>query len=190
MVLNGQKIIPAARSMKLYENFLDSPFETGILLDIHIANLKSVFQLAHSHGKKIIVHADLVQGLKNDEYAAEFLIQEMKPFGLISTRSSVIAKAKQKGILAIQRVFLLDSQAWEKSCLLLEKTKPDFIEVLPGAMPEIIREIGGKVSLPILAGGFIRSIGDVKRALEAGAVGVTTSTRDIWEKDFQKELVR
>ena len=95
------------------------------MLETHIAQLQSVMDEARRYDKKILLHADLVQGLKNDEYAAEYLCQHIRPAGLISTRASVIQKAKQKGITAIQRIFLLDTHALEKSYLLLAKTQPD-----------------------------------------------------------------
>lgn len=91
-------------------------------------------------------------GFKNDEYAAEYLCQHIRPAGLISTRASVIQKAKQKGITAIQRIFLLDTHALEKSYLLLAKTQPDYIEVLPGVIPHIIAEVSVRTGIPIIAG--------------------------------------
>ena len=90
--------------------------------------------MAKQHNKKMIYHVDLIHGIRSDEYATEFICQEYNPYGLISTKSSVILKAKQKGVIAIQRIFLIDSHALEKSYKLVQKTKPDYIEVLPGAM--------------------------------------------------------
>ncbi|WCK56872.1 glycerol-3-phosphate responsive antiterminator [Aneurinibacillus sp. Ricciae_BoGa-3] len=177
----GQKILPAAKTIKDFEKIIDSSFEYGVFLDTHIAQLKSLYNMARSNGKKMLLHADLVQGLKNDEYATEYLCQEIQPFGIISTRANVILKAKQKGVLAIQRIFLLDTNALEKSYALLEKTRPDYIEVLPGAMPFIIKEVYERTNIPIFAGGLIRTVSDVERALEAGAVAITTSNRALWE---------
>lgn len=181
MDIHCQKIIPAMKTMKDFEKFLNSRYMYGVLLEIHISQLKSVFHYAGQHGKKLIVHADLIQGLSHDEHGAEYLCQEFRPHGLISTRGNVIIKAKQKKVLAIQRVFLLDSHALEKSYQLIEKTEPDCIEVIPGAMPHIIREVKERTNKPIYAGGFIRTVDDVERALEAGAVSVTTSNKDLWK---------
>lgn len=50
----------------------------------------------------------------------------------------------------------------EKSCNLLEKTKPDYIEVLPGALTDVIAEVKERTGVPILAGGFIRTVDDVE----------------------------
>lgn len=179
--MNSQKIIPAIKTMKDFEAFLRSPYEVGVLLELHLSQLKSVFHYARQCEKKLLLHADLIQGLSHDEYAAEYLCQEYKPYGLISTRGSVIIKAKQKKVLAIQRIFLLDSHALEKSYQLLEKTTPDFIEVMPGAMPHVIREVKERTGLSILAGGLVRTLEDVERALAAGATAITTSNKALWE---------
>ncbi|GAM12946.1 glycerol-3-phosphate responsive antiterminator [Mesobacillus selenatarsenatis] len=176
-----QKILPASSNMKEFEQFLESPFEIGVMLEVHIAQLKNINAMAKQYGKKMIFHVDMIQGLKSDDYSTEYLCQEYKPYGLISTKSSVILKAKQKGVLAVQRVFLIDSHALEKSYKLIQKTRPDYIEVLPGAMPWMIKEVKERVNIPIFAGGLIRTPEEVKNALDAGADAITTSKRDLWE---------
>ncbi|NRD78688.1 glycerol-3-phosphate responsive antiterminator [Bacillus sp. BRMEA1] len=176
-----QKILPASANLKEFERFLKSPYEIGVFLDMHIAQLKNISKMANEHGKKMIYHVDLIHGMKNDEYATEYICQEFKPFGLISTKSGVIHKAKQKGVIAVQRIFLIDSHALEKSFKLIEKTQPDYIEVLPGAMPWMIAEVKERVSTPIFAGGLIRTKDEVKAALKAGAEAITTSKKELWD---------
>lgn len=176
-----QKILPASANMKEFERFLKSSYETGVFLDMHIAQLKHINEMAKLHGKKMIYHVDLIHGIKNDEFATEYICQEFKPFGLISTKSSVIQKAKQKGVIAVQRMFLIDSHAIEKSLKLIQKTQPDYLEVLPGAMPKMIAEIKERVHIPIFAGGLIRTVEDVNTALDAGASAITTSKRELWD---------
>ncbi|PNQ87448.1 glycerol-3-phosphate responsive antiterminator [Paenibacillus polymyxa] len=181
MPFQEQRILPAAKHMKQLEDILDSSYEYAVFLDTHVAQLRNLYQMARSRNKQMLLHADLVQGLKNDEYAAEYLCQEIKPFGIISTRSGVIATAKKKGILAVQRVFLLDTIALEKSYALVEKTRPDYIEVLPGVVPPMIAEVSERTGIPILAGGLIRTPEDVEAALAAGATAVTTSNKQLFE---------
>ncbi|WP_159884655.1 glycerol-3-phosphate responsive antiterminator [Paenibacillus puerhi] len=181
MAFHRQTILPAARQMKDLEKLMKLSYEYLVILDTHISQIKSVVDLAKSHGKKALLHADLIEGLKNDEYAAEFLCQVVKPAGLISTRAGVIAKTKQNGLLAIQRLFLLDTNALEKSYALLERTKPDYIEVLPGVMPHMIREVHERSGIPIFAGGLIRTVQDVEQAIAAGASAVTTSRAELWK---------
>jgi glycerol uptake operon antiterminator len=183
MDFNGQKILPAARNLKDIEEMIESDYLYIVLLNSHIGQLKSIVQLAKSKGKKMLLHADLVQGLRNDEYAAQFLCQEIKPAGLISTRKNVVLTAKKHGLISIQRLFLLDSIALESSYKILETTKPDFIEVLPGVMPHIIKEVFEKTGIPIVAGGLIRDIQEVDHALNAGASAITTSRKELWRKN-------
>lgn len=175
-----QKILPAIRKMKDFDQFLNSSYEYGVLLDSHVAQLESIVRTTKQANKKLLLHADLVHGLKNDEYATEFLAQYIQPAGLISTRANVLLTAKKKGLLAIQRMFLLDTNALEKGYEIVSKINPDYIEVLPGVMPHIIQEVSEKTRVPVFAGGLIRSVNDVEQAILAGASAVTSSRKDLW----------
>ena len=181
MAFGNQQILPAVRDMKQLERFLESNYQYGVLLESHLGQLKGIMNAVRRVDKQLLLHVDLIQGLKHDEYAVEYLCQELKPAGLISTRSSVIMKAKQKGVYAIQRIFLLDSTALEKSYHLIEKIKPDYIEILPGIIPSLIQEVQEKTGVQVLAGGLIRTEQDVAEAHKAGAAAVTTSKRELWK---------
>lgn len=180
MPFHEQKILPALRHLKQLEKLLASPYEYIVLLEVHISNLKTIKNEADRAGKKLIIHADLIQGLKTDDYAAEFLCNDIRPAGIISTRSNMLMKAKTKGIIAIQRMFLLDTIALEKSYSLIERTQPDYIEILPGVIPQIISEVHERTGIPVISGGLIRSEEHVQNALDAGAKAVTTSNQQLW----------
>jgi glycerol uptake operon antiterminator len=177
----GQYILPAIRSMKDFDKMLDTSFQYGVFLDLHVGMLKSVFEYARNENRKMFLHLDLIHGLSSDEYAAEYVCQEIKPYGIISTKGNVIKKARQKGVYATQRMFVIDSSAMKRSIELIQKTDPDFIEVLPGVVPKIIKEIGTKTGKPIFAGGLIDTVDEVEAALEAGATAITTSDRVLWK---------
>ncbi len=179
---HGQKIIPAIRSMKDFEKMIDSPYTYGVFLDLHVGMLKSVYSHAKKHNKKMFCHVDLIHGLSSDEAAAEYICQELKPYGLISTKGSVITKARQKGVYATQRAFILDTHALERSIKLIAKTDPDYVEVLPGVIPKVIKEIHERTGKPIFAGGLIDHVDEVEQAIEAGASAVTTSNLMLWDK--------
>jgi glycerol uptake operon antiterminator len=181
MAFEHQTIFPAIKNGKGLDRFLESSYEFGVVLDSQIAQIPHYVKAANRVNKKLFIHVDLIQGLKNDEHAVDFLCQLVKPAGLISTRAAVIAKAKQKGIYAIQRLFLLDSSAVEKSCEVIKKVQPDFIEVLPGIIPKMIIEIKETTGIPVFAGGLIRSVDDVNKAIDAGAKAVTTSKVELWD---------
>lgn len=180
-LLLNQSILPAVHKIKDIEAVVKSNVSYMVLLGGHIGQLQSTVNFAKQNGKKVFLHADLIDGLKNDEYAADFLCQSIAPAGIISTRANVVMRTKQKGLIAIQRVFLLDSDALDRSYKLLEKTQPDYIEVLPGIMPEIITEVKEQSGIPVIAGGLIRSLEHVEKALQAGATAITTSRKDLWK---------
>ncbi|TYR79048.1 glycerol-3-phosphate responsive antiterminator [Priestia megaterium] len=186
MSFHGQSVLPAVRDMKQLERFLESDYEYGVLLDNQIGLLRGIMKEVSHHNKKLIIHLDLIHGLKQDEYAVDFLCQEFKPAGIISTRTNVILKAKQRGIYAIQRVFLLDSTALKKSYEIIKKVKPDYIELLPGIVPHLIQEVAAETGIPVLAGGLIRSEEEVRKAIESGAAAVTTSNKKLWNISFLK----
>jgi len=177
----GQKIIPAVRQLKDLESAFRASQEYIVLMNVHVAMARSLVSQAAQHGKKVLLHADLIDGLKSDEHATEFLAQEVKPAGIISTRNNVLLTAKKKGLMTIQRFFLLDSLALESSFAQIEKTKPDYVELLPGIMPSIIRQFADATGVPVIAGGLIRTPEEIKLALDAGAVAVTTSRKPLWD---------
>jgi glycerol uptake operon antiterminator len=181
MSFEGQKILPAIRSMKDFDKMLETSFEYGVFLDLHVGMLKSVFQYARQQERKMFLHTDLIHGLANDEYGAEYVCQEVKPHGIISTKGNVIRKARQKGVFTTQRMFVIDSSAMNRSIELIHKTEPDYIEVLPGVVPKIIKEIREKTGKPIFAGGLIETIEEVENAIAAGATAITTSDRTLWK---------
>ncbi|QQE77593.1 glycerol-3-phosphate responsive antiterminator [Alicyclobacillus sp. SO9] len=182
MKIEDQSVIPAARSIKDFEMLLDMSFKYIIFLDVHIAQLVYLRRQARDFGKKLVLHADLVQGLQHDESAAQFLCQVIKPAGLISTHSKVIATAKKHDIMSIHRIFLIDSHSLETSYRVMKSSEPDYIEVLPGMMPRLVQEVAVAANRPVLAGGFIRTTEDVNTLLSHGAAAITTSSKDIWRK--------
>ncbi|MFD0673342.1 glycerol-3-phosphate responsive antiterminator [Cohnella sp. GCM10027633] len=181
MSIEGQRVLPAVKRMADLEKLLPSPYEYIVLLGGRLGAVRPAIELAERHRKKVLLHADLIDGLKNDEYAAEFLCQQIRPAGLISTRTSVLEKTKQNGLLSIQRLFLIDSDALDKSVALAAKTRPDFVEMLPGVLPHLVAEVRERTGIPVIAGGLIRTAKERDDALAAGATAITTSRRELWE---------
>lgn len=173
-------VIPAVRNLKGFEKSLETRSKWIVLLEIRLGQLKSVVEHAKRANKKVLLHIDLVQGLKADEYGVEFLVNEIEVDGIVSTRGSVMELAKRRGIIAIQRMFLLDSLSLKTEVRLGQRYLPNYIEVLPGKLPEEIKEIRTQTKVPIIAGGLINEQKDVDNALEAGAIAVTTSRKELW----------
>ena len=52
------------------------------------------------------IHIDLIKGLSHDEFACEYIIQQYKPKGIVSTKTKVIRKAKSLNTLTILEYLL------------------------------------------------------------------------------------
>lgn len=176
----NRKIFPVLRDMREFEKILKGQHEVIVFLDTRVSQMESLVKAAHEHDKKVFVHADLVKGLKADEYGIEYLIRNVKADGIISTRGNAIAFAKKNKVLGILRLFALDSYALDNNLKLCSKIEPDYIEVLPGVVPDIVSEVHSKTGIPVIAGGLIRSKQDVINALENGAIAVSTSNPELW----------
>ncbi|WP_088808918.1 MULTISPECIES: glycerol-3-phosphate responsive antiterminator [Listeria] len=183
-LFGGQKIIPAAHHQRDIEKIAEQSVQYMVMLETHVAQVKSLVDFAKSTGKKVLLHADLINGLKNDDYAVDFICQQIRPDGIISTRGNVILKAKQHKVLAIQRLFMIDSSAYQKGMKLVEKVQPDAIELLPGILPEQIANMHEKLQIPIIAGGLIERQSQIDAVLAAGATAITTSNKELWTKQL------
>ncbi|WP_099159908.1 glycerol-3-phosphate responsive antiterminator [Virgibacillus ndiopensis] len=173
-------ILPAIRKMKDFDKALETTHDSIVFLETRLAQLKSLVEYTKRAKKLALVHFDLIHGLKADEYGMEFMLREIKPDGILSTRGNVINLAKKHKLLAIQRIFLLDSLALEHNLKSIERYQPDCIEVLPGLIPDLITHIYEKTGIPVIAGGLVKSKDEINSALNSGARAVSTSNSALW----------
>ena len=143
-----------------------------------ICSIASIVQRIHAAGKFAIVHVDLIAGLASKEVAVDFIRSQTEADGIISTRQSFIRRAKELGLAAILRVFLLDSISLES--LWKMPANPDCLDILPGTMPKILRRVCADAKVPVLTGGLIADKEDVMAALDAGATAISTTNQAVW----------
>lgn len=144
-----------------------------------ICNISTLVQRIHAAGKFAIVHVDLIAGLASKEVAVNFIRSQTEADGIISTRQSFIRRAKELGLAAILRVFLLDSISLE-SLGKMPANLPDCLDILPGTMPKILRRVCADAKVPVLTGGLIADKEDVMAALDAGATAISTTNQAVW----------
>lgn len=131
-------------------------------------------------GKIVLAHADLIAGLStSQEIAVDFLRRNTRLDGIITTKPNFIRRARELRLFTVMRLFVIDSMALA-GIGKLESVRPDFIEVLPGVMPKTIRKIAQTTRIPLLAGGLIADKEDVVAALNAGAMAVSATSREVW----------
>ncbi|GMQ63580.1 glycerol-3-phosphate responsive antiterminator [Vallitalea maricola] len=173
-------IIAAVNHLDKLDLAIKSPCKVIFLLTGSIFNLKEIVQKVKDNDMDIYIHFDLLQGFAKDSIALEYISKQIKPDGIITTKSNLIKKAKNLNLWAIQRLFIFDSKSLETGINSVNLTKPDTIEILPGAIPKIINEIYDRTKIPLIAGGLIRNKEDVIECLKAGAEGISASTEEIW----------
>ena len=144
--------------------------------------LGPVVNRAHEAGKMVAVHLDLVAGLRDDPVGVEWLAR----YGvdaIITSRGRLIPLIRQAGVVAIERLLLSRRSHLDAAVAALSRSSPDIVEVLPGVVLPSIAPMIPRFAVPVLAGGFVRTPADVRAILAAGAVGVTTSSRALWDFD-------
>lgn len=145
-----------------------------------ILDVGALTERVHEAGKLCVIHLDLIEGYSNKEISVDAIHRFIGAEGIISTRGALIKRAKQLGMVAIQRGFMLDSRSLGSFEAQIRTSRPDFVEILPGLLPKVIAELRERVDVPIIAGGFIHDKEDVISALNAGALAVSASSPEIW----------
>ncbi len=146
-----------------------------------VCTLADIVDRIYSCGKYPIVHMDLIKGLARQEVSVDFIRKNTKAYGIISTKPAMIRRAKELGLCTVMRFFILDSLACENIQKQLNSVKPDFVEILPGIIPRVIRKLCKQIKQPVIVGGLIKEREDIVEALEAGAICVSSTNEDVWE---------
>lgn len=175
-----EPIIAAVRDDEALRACLQTSVRVVFVLYGDLCSIASIVQTIHHAGKLAIVHADLIGGLAQKEVCVDFLHSSTQADGILSTRTNLIQRAKELQMIAILRVFLIDSMALS-AALNAKKLHPDAIDLLPGLMPSMIRRVQQLTALPVLTGGLITQKHEVLQALEAGALAVSSTDPAVWQ---------
>ena len=151
-------VIAAVKDGEGLSAALESSVPVIFLLYGDILTVGEAAAQCRAAGKAVFVHLDLVEGLAQKEIAADFIARSTEADGIISTRPALTRRARELGLLAVQRIFLLDSMA----------------------LPKIIRKICISTGKPVIAGGLISDKEDVTGSLGAGAIAVSSTNPAVW----------
>ncbi len=178
--LKNSPIIAGVKDVSDLEKALESNCEVVFLLCGNIFNLKECVKKAKEKKKIIFIHVDLVEGFSRDSVALKYISEEIKPDGIISTKNNLLKAAKSFGMLTVQRIFIIDSLSIETAIKASQTINPDAIEIMPGIMPRITKQISSSLEVPVIVGGLINFEDEIEKALESGAQGVSTSSKLLW----------
>ncbi|MCF0186059.1 MAG: glycerol-3-phosphate responsive antiterminator [Bacteroidaceae bacterium] len=153
---------------------------TVFILYGDILNISSIVDRVKQAGKLAFVHIDLISGLQQKEIAVDFIKEHTAADGIISTKATLISKARELGLFTVMRFFVIDSMAYDNIARQLKSTHPDIIEVLPGPMPKVVKRICSMTKCPVIAGGLVSDKEDVYALLDAGAACISSTNTDVW----------
>lgn len=180
-MVEANPVIAAIKDMDGLEKCCQMPdLKVIFVLFGDICNIGEIVKRIRDAGKLAIVHVDLIVGTSPKSVAVDFIRRQTGADGIISTKPVMIRRAKELGMYTVMRFFILDSLSLDNMGNQITQVKPDFIEVLPGLMPKIIRRVCADVKPPVIAGGLITDREDIMTALDAGAIAVSSTNQNVW----------
>lgn len=174
-------IIAAVRDEAGLLRALDSSPELIFLLKSSILDIGNSIDRAHRKDKKLFVHVDLAEGIGKDEAGVSFLAS-LGVDGIISTRTGIVRAAKERGLICVQRFFMIDSRSVDTAAEALVQSRADMAELMPGVACKAITQMKKRTRVPIIAGGLIDEKSEIIAALSAGAAAISTGNAELWEQ--------
>ncbi len=181
-IIADSPVIAAVKDEEGLDKSLRTDCRIIFILYGNICDLTTIVEKIKKRDKLAIVHADLVQGLSAKIEAIDYIKNNTKADGILSTKGNLVKHAADIGLIGILRNFIIDSMAMENVKKQVELAHPDMIEIMPGIMPEIIEKLKNEIKLPLIAGGLISDKKDVIAALSAGADAVSTTKEELWNE--------
>lgn len=173
-------VIAGVKDLSKFDDAINSDCDIIFLLSGSIFNIKEFVKKAQDKNKMIFIHVDLLDGFSKDAVALKYIYEEIKPDGIISTKNSQLKAAKNLGFMTVQRIFIIDSLSIDTAIKASQMINPDAIEIMPGIMPKITKKMSDELEVPVIVGGLISEKREIEKAIESGALGVSTSAKDLW----------
>lgn len=162
----------------MFDKALAAPVDVIFLLGCDISTIRQRVSEAKQANKFVFIHIDLAEGIGKDRSGIRFLAQ-CGVDGIISTKSSLIKAGKEQGLITVQRFFALDTHGVNGILDMLNTTRPDIAEILPGVISKIITRFSG-CGIPMIAGGLVETRQEIVEALKQGACAVSTGKESLW----------
>lgn len=179
-IMESNPVIAAVKNIEDLEKCLKSDLKVVFVLFGDITNIADIVKRIKASDKIAMIHIDLVIGLSTKEIVADFIKNTTMADGIISTKLNIIKRAKDLGLYTIYRLFAIDSMSLASLKNQQSMIKADFIEILPGTIPRVIKKVCKISSRPIIAGGLITEKIEVLEALEAGAIAISSTNQNVW----------
>lgn len=173
-------IVAVVRHRIGWTEALDSPVSIIALRAGTLLELPQFARESRAAGKALFIYPELIEGLGRDTAAIEYLAQAVGPAGIVSTKRQILQKAASLGLLTVYQIFMIDTQAFDTGVKNAQKLDCDAVEVMPGALPNVVRDVCRLVGKPVVCAGLIRTEREVEELFQAGASAVATSSQSLW----------
>jgi glycerol uptake operon antiterminator len=180
-LLNERPVIASVKDDAALVRALASKCQTLFILYGDITNIESIVNRAKKDGRTVLVNLDMVDGYATRAVAIKHLQRRTHADGILSSKAVLVRAAKDLGMIAVHRLFMIDSFAYHQLPDQARSSQADCLEILPGCLPRVIGWIRGDTDLPLIAGGLVCDANDVVTALRAGAEWVATSDQSLWD---------
>lgn len=179
-LLESSPVIAAIKNEEQLKHCLETDCKVIFILYGSICDIDRMVDVIKARDKIAIVHVDFIAGLSSKEVAVDFIRNKTKADGIISTKAPLVKHAKELGLMGIQRTFVVDSIALSTLKKQIETFRPDAVEIMPGIMPRILKEMREYTKMPLIAGGLLFDKKDVIAAFSAGVDAVSTTKEELW----------
>ncbi|OYO01535.1 transcriptional regulator [Enemella evansiae] len=169
-VLYGVDSLPA---------LLGSDCRAAVVANIDLLLLPKALEVLTQQGILSIVNIDSIPGLAQDRGGVDYL-QALGAVGVVSTRGSLMQRIQHAKLLAMQKVFVTDRSNLPRALDSVRTSHPDLVQVMPGPVVPRIDPEDLRVFEPFIVSGFVTDENDVRAALTAGAIGVTSHSTELW----------
>lgn len=174
-------IIASIRNDADFKYALNSKVAVLFILYGDIFDLPRIMKECKKHNKLVFLHMELIKGIGRDREGVIYLARKEHCNGIVTTKNNLINIAKKEGLIAIQRLFLLDSAALRTGEQILKHNQPDAVEILPGMVaPYFIEHIYKELLCPVIAGGLISNKREIEELFKKGVLAVSTSKKELW----------
>jgi glycerol uptake operon antiterminator len=179
-VLSLHPVIASVKDEDGLRAVVQAPCPVVFVLFGSVMTIHGIVAALKKAGKTVFVDVDLLDGFSSKPITVDFLKAHTQADGILSSKSIMVRAAKSAGLLAVHRLFLVDSFSYNNVSKQVKISQPDAIEILPGCMPRVISWVREDTDIPLIAGGLVCDKEDVMAALGAGASAIASSNRDVW----------
>ncbi|MCF2128271.1 glycerol-3-phosphate responsive antiterminator [Streptomyces sp. NPDC005047] len=180
-LLEENPVVASVKDAEGLEAVLRSDCRVVFLLYGTVLDLPEIVARLKEDGRTVLVNVDLLEGFAGKEIVVRYVKEKTAADGVLSSKAFMVRAARELGLYAVHRFFLIDSLSYRKLAPQVRSSQADCVEILPGCMPRVISWVVADIDVPLIAGGLVCDRDDVFAALKAGAAAIASSNTDVWE---------